>query len=283
MLALFFGYRCSLFEITESKLPAASSGEMRSPCVFKMKKFFLFFLIAFFAFTAVAFAGELKIACASDLTPALKEMAAEFSANTGAAPVISPGSTGMLARQIGQGAPFDLFFAADMEYLRRLDSGGHILKGSARPYAQGRIALAINKKTGFRPENIKDLLKPEVKRIAIANPAHAPYGVAAVEALKSSGIYDEVRQKLVYGENVRQAMQFVATGNAQAGIVALSITDSPEAFYLTLDKGLHKPITQGVAVISSSANIAQAKRFMEFAVGKRGRDILKKYGFLVED
>ncbi len=231
----------------------------------------------------VARADEKKItvAAASDLTFALKEIAAGFEKETGTKVVISFGSTGMLAEQIRQGAPFDIFFAADVKYMDGLKKDGLVIPDTVELYAQGRIVLAINKSSGIQAADLADLRKPEIRHIAIANPAHAPYGRAAMEALKARGLWEGIKDKLVYGENIRQTLQYIQTNNAQAGIVALSVADVPEITYKAIDFSLHNPINQATGVIKSTKEAGTARDFIRFVNGKNGRLIMKKYGFML--
>ena len=241
-----------------------------------------FFFCSFVVSPALAGGGKrLTVAAASDLTFALKEIARGFDKDTGNKTVISFGSSGMLARQIESGAPFDLFFSADSRSMEGLEKGGHIMPATVTLYARGVIVLAVNRRSGAVAAGLRDLSRPEIKKIAIANPAHAPYGRAAVEALKAAGVLEAVRGKLVYGENIRQALQFVQTGDAQAGIVALSIADVPEVSYTPVDPKLHNPIDQAAALVKSSKAPEAALAFIRYAVGEKGGAILKKYGFIV--
>src|SRR4030067_2241259 len=166
-----------------------------------------------------AAAGErsITLAAASDLNFAFKDIAAVFEKETGIKVILSFGSTGMFAKQISAGAPFDLFFAADRKYLDDLSVKGHVIPSSVELYALGVIVLAVHKSSGTGVRDLKDLLKPGIRNIAIANPDHAPYGRAAMEALKSAGIWDKLKDRLVYGENIRQTLQFLQTANAQGG------------------------------------------------------------------
>ncbi len=242
-------------------------------------------VIILFCFCATAaFAGggkRLTVAAASDLTFALKEIALGFEKHTGDEVAISFGSSGMLARQIESGAPFDVFFSADMRYINSLEKGGYIMPATVTHYARGVIVLAVNRRSGVKAVGLKYLLSPMIKKIAMANPAHAPYGRAAVEALKAEGVFEGVKGKLVYGENIRQTLQFIQTGDAQAGIVALSIASVPEVSYTPIDPVLHNPIDQAVGVVKSAKEPEAALSFIRYAVGDRGRAIFKKYGFIV--
>jgi molybdate transport system substrate-binding protein len=228
-------------------------------------------------------AGEnrLTVAAASDLAFAFKELSSRYERETGTEIVISFGSTGQLTQQIENGAPFDIFFAADRRHIERLKEKGFTIPGTEKSYAQGRIVLAVNMKEGVNITKIDDLLNPSVRRIAIANPDHAPYGIAAKEALMSKGLWDKVKSKLVYGENIRQALLFIQTRNATAGIVALSVADVPEISYTPIDVKLHNPIVQAVAVLKKTRLRDEALSFIDYINGPTGRRIMKRYGFLL--
>lgn len=245
------------------------------------KGVFLFSILFFIGFGVPSYAAgrSLTVAAASDLSFAMREIGEEFEKVTGIRVVFSFGSSGKLAQQIEYGAPFNLFFSANRGYVERLERKGFVrAKGL---YAKGRIVLAVNRESEVHVKGLQDLLRPEIKRIAIANPAHAPYGVAAKEALKSSGLWEKVRGKLVYGENIRQALQFVQTGDAQAGIVALSIADVPEVTYTMIDPSLYNPIDQVVAVIKGTEMVGEAEEFVRFVMGPKGRAVMERYGFII--
>src|SRR6185295_17042655 len=166
--------------------------------------------------------GELTVAAASDLTPAFEELGREFESASKTKVVFMFGSTGLLTKQIENGAPVDLFAAANVSYIDELDKKGLIIPDSKATYARGRITLWTPDASNIRLQGIEDLARPEVMRIAIANPDHAPYGLAAKQALQSAGIWDRVQPKLVYGDNIRQTLQYAQTGNVEVSIVALS-------------------------------------------------------------
>lgn len=235
------------------------------------------------ALTGQPLAGErsLTVAAASDLQFAFAAIGALFERETGAKAIFTFGSTGNLARQVENGAPVDVFAAANVQFIEELVAKGLLLATTRQVYALGRIVLASNRQTGLRLRDLRDLLRPEVKRVALANPQHAPYGLAARQALESLGIWDWVRPKLVYGENVRQALQYVQTGNAEAGIVALSIAYVPEVTYALIDDRLHRPLKQALAVVRGTRDEELARRFIAFVNGPKGRPIMKRYGFLL--
>ena len=224
---------------------------------------------------------SITVAAASDLRFAFTEIGTLYEQETDARVVFTFGSTGNLARQIENGAPIDIFAAANLRFVEDLSSKGLIVKGTQQSYALGRIVLASNRETGLRLINLRELLRPEVKRVAIANPQHAPYGMAAKQALEALGIWNPLRLKLVYGENVRQALQYVQTGNVDAGIIALSIADVPGVTYNLIDDRLHQPLKQALAVIKGTKNEELARGFVNFINGPKGRTIMKKYGFLL--
>ena len=224
---------------------------------------------------------ELTVAAASDLTFPLKEIGPLFERVNGVKITFIFGSTGNLAKQIEHGAPVDVFFAADVGFVDHLKRKGKTIPESQTLYAQGRIVLATAKQTGLALTELGDLLRPEVRRVAIANPSHAPYGRAAREALESVGLWERLRPKLVYGENIRHTLQFIQTGNAEAGIVALSVADVPEVSYALIDQALHKPLSQMAAVVKRSPRPDLALAFIQFVNGPRGRPIMKRYGFLL--
>lgn len=233
---------------------------------------------------ATAGAQTLTIAAASDLQSVFPALADQFHRETGhpVSPVF--GSSGNFLTQIQNGAPFDLFFSADIDYPRQLEAGRLAVAGSLYEYAAGRIVLWTRKDSGIDlARGLAVLDDPRVKKIAIANPEHAPYGRAAVAALQHEGIYDRVKSKLVLGENISQAAQFVQSGNAEVGIIALSLTLSPEAKSIGVSRDIpanvYPPIDQAVVILSSSRNIEVARQFVAFLKKPDVVRLLQSYGF----
>jgi len=222
----------------------------------------------------------LTVAAAADLHFAFTEISRQFQKETGVPVTLVFGSSGQLAQQIENGAPFDLFAAASEAYIDRLAARGLIVPGSRQLYAQGRLAIVVNRQSGRTVERLEDLADPSLGPIAIANPDHAPYGLAARQALERAGLWEQVQPRIVMGENVRQALQFVQTGDAPVGIVALSVADVPEVRYTLISPDLHEPINQALAILKSSAQPELARRFIEFVNGPVGRPIMRRYGFL---
>ncbi len=223
--------------------------------------------------------STLTVAAAADLQFAFTDLGESFQKETGAKVTFIFGSSGTLAQQIENGAPVDLFASADEEYVRDLSSRGAIIPGTEQLYGVGRIVLVSYRKGGLHLSSLKDLQGPAVKHVAIANPDHAPYGLAARQALTSLGLWEQVSPKVVYGENVRQALQFVQTGNAEAGIVALSVASVPEVDSVAIDDSLYQPLRQSMAVVKGTSQEQLARAFAAFVNGPRGRPVMKSYGF----
>ncbi len=224
---------------------------------------------------------ELTVAAAADLQFAFTEIGALYEQQTGNKVIFSFGSTGQLAQQIENGAPFDLFAAANISFVDDLAKKNFVDPDTVVHYARGRIVLAVNRASGITATSLNDLLSDKITHIAIANPEHAPYGVAAKEALQSAGVWDQVKPKIVYGENVRQTLQFIQTGDAQVGIVSLSVANVPEITWSLIDDSLHNPLDQALAVVSSSSHKEEARKFAAFINGPLGRPIMRKYGFVL--
>jgi len=222
---------------------------------------------------------ELTVAAASDLSNAFEEIGRQFEATHKIKVTFVFGSTGLLARQIENGAPMDLFAAASVDYINQLEQKGLIVPGTKAIYARGRITLWTTADSPLKIEKIADLAHPEVKRIAIANPDHAPYGLAAQQALQTAGIWDAVKPKLVFGDNIRQTLQYAETGNVDVSIVALSLSQQSKGRWTLIPEEMHQPIDQGLAVMKTTHNEAAAREFASFVTGPEGRAILGKYGF----
>lgn len=232
---------------------------------------------------------EITVAAAADLSVALQEIATNFEKRTGIAVKLSFGASGALTQQIQNGAPFDLFFSADMDYPRQLIAAGDADGATLYRYAQGKLVLWVPKDSPLAVEEkgIDVLLDPSVKKIAIGNPQHAPYGRAAVAALKHFELYEKISSKLVLGENVAQAAQFVESGNAQAGFVALAHAVAPamqgKGKYWIVPAGAYPPLDQGVVLISQSQHRQEAAAFLQYIKSADAVAVLKRYGFALGD
>lgn len=221
----------------------------------------------------------LVVAAAADLQLAFTEIAERFEQRTGQPVTLVFGSSGQLTQQIEHGAPFDLFASANVAFVERLRDKGLVLPETVAVYAEGYIVLAVNRNMAVEITELHDLENPLIQRIAIANPEHAPYGMAAKEALVAAGLWESIEPKVIYGENVRQALQFIQTGDAQAGIVGQAIADVPEIVWMPIDPGLYNPLQQALAVVASSSQPEAARAFAELITSDEGRTLLKRYGF----
>lgn len=220
---------------------------------------------------------------AADLRDAFEELVELHRARGGLPPDLVLGSTGNLASQIENGAPADLFFAANESFLDRLDAAGRVVSGTRRIYAVGRLALVW--KTGAPdPGGLEALGEGGWPVVAIANPEHAPYGMAAREALQSLGLWERVSPRLVLAENVAQALQFVQTGNADAGIVALGLVrgSAPRPHHV-VPAELHQPLRQAAGILSNGPGRHKAGDFLELVMSTEGQEILQRHGFEASD
>ena len=217
---------------------------------------------------------RIRVAAASDLQVALPEVIAKFQAKHRI--IVEPvfGASGQLAKQIGQGGPFDLFLSANRAFVEDLAEKGSIEPKSVRRYGGGVLVLVLNRKSGVSAEGVDDLARPEIKKIAIANPKFAPYGVAASQAIDHSIRTAEIRPKVVMADSVRHALQFVQTGNAEAGLVALSVASVPEVKIVPIDAKLHDPIDQYQGIVTHSENKPSAETFADYLRGRDAREVL---------
>jgi molybdate transport system substrate-binding protein len=229
------------------------------------------------------------IAAAASLRDLLPELAARFTDRTGIRPRLTFGASGNLRRQIAQGAPFDLFLSADEDYVLDLGREGH-LEDDGAAYALGRLALLVPKGSPLEADgSLEDLATAlrdgRVRRLAIANPEHAPYGVAAREVLQTLNLWEDAKPRLVIGENVAQAAQFAASGSAQAGIVAYSLAKSPRlagcCLHAPIPAPLHGPIRHRGALVRGADG--RARRFFDFLLAPEGRALIRRQGFDTPD
>jgi len=221
----------------------------------------------------------LRVAAASDLQQALPVLATRFQAAHGVKVVCSFGSSGHLSEQIKGGAPFDVFMAANQAYVNELAKLGLVRGDSVNPYAQGSLVVVVNKAAGVKIERLDDLAEPHIKKIAIANPAFAPYGAAARQALTRADLWDQLKPKIVQSETVRQALEFVESGNAEAGMVGRAIAGVPEVNVVNVDPGLYDPIVQALAIVTNTRRIDDSQAFTRFVLGDEGQSLLAQHGF----
>jgi molybdate transport system substrate-binding protein len=224
---------------------------------------------------------KVRVAAAADLARAFTELGAEFKARTGITLEIEFGSSGLLAKQIAQGAPFSLFAAANRAYVDQVIKSGRCDGATAHSYARGRIVVWTP--AGVQaPATLSDLAAPRFRKIAIANPEHAPYGRAAQQALENQGVWPQIQDRIVLGENVQATMRYARDHNADAAIVALSlavVTDGGAS--LPIDPALYAPLDQAMVVCGGGNDARAARQFSEFIRSREGRDVMSRYGFLL--
>lgn len=238
--------------------------------------------------TTIAKAEEMTIAAAADLNFAFKELISQYEKVSENRVKVSFGSSGHFYAQIQNGAPFDLYFSADSIYPKKLAEAGLAVPESLYRYAVGRIVLWTRHESRLdMTRGIETLRQPAVKKIAIANPKHAPYGRAAVAAMEHFIIYDDIKDRLVLGENISQAAQFVESGAADIGIIALSLALAPamqtKGTYWEIPAQSHPPLEQAAVMLTSSKQQERAKQFLEFVKSVQGQAIMKRYGFSVPE
>jgi molybdate transport system substrate-binding protein len=223
--------------------------------------------------------SSLTVAAAANLTGALTAVSRSFEDATGIRTVITYASTAQLARQIENGAPYDLFVAADTSHVDQLERKGLIVPGTRAVYARGVLALWVPPTARTPVPSLAGLTEPGVRVIAIAKPDLAPYGAAAVESLQHLGIWDQVKAKVVYAENINMAKQYGAAGNADAVFTAYSLVFRDAGTTLKVAESLHQPIDQALGILARSRNAAAAREFSGFLITGKGKQILADYGY----
>jgi molybdate transport system substrate-binding protein len=250
------------------------------------KKAVLAVIAMLIAPSAAAFPQDLTVAAAADLQFAMQDISAKFQNRTGKSVKVIYGSSGNFFQQIQNGAPFDVFFSANLDYPKKLETAGLTEPGSFYKYAVGKIVLWVrNDSQADISRGLKSLTGEGIKKIAIANPQHAPYGQAAVAAMKAENVYDKVAARLVMGENISQTASFAISGSADAGIVALSLAVSPnmkdKGRYVEIPASDYPPIEQACVILKASSHKATARSFLEFFKAPVNADLLRSYGFAV--
>jgi molybdate transport system substrate-binding protein len=224
-------------------------------------------------------AEEITVAAAANLTDAFAELGKQFTARTGIRVVYSFGATADLEKQIENGAPFDVFAAADVEHVDMLNGKGLLTSGTNHIYARGRLVLWLPPGSTLKLNRIEDITRAEVERIAIAKPDVAPYGRATIEALRALNLWPQVEPKVIYGQNVSQTKQYAATGNAEVAFIPLSLVKSNEGQSIEVDERLHQPIDQAMAVVKDSSQQEAAQQFVAFVLSSEGQALLERYGY----
>ena len=223
---------------------------------------------------------QITVAAAANLTDVFGEIGRAFTARTGTAVILSYGSTAQLAQQIENGAPFDLFAAADTEHVDSLVASRKLIADTRAVYALGQLALWIPNGDQSGVHELQDLAGPKVRFISIAQPELAPYGKASIEALSAAHLWDAVKPKIVYANSISQSRQLAASGNADAAFTAYSLVLHEKGMVVKIEPGLHRPLEQALAIVTSSARMEQARQFRSFLLGAEGRAILVKSGYL---
>jgi molybdate transport system substrate-binding protein len=238
--------------------------------------------------SGMAAAQELRIAAAADLQFVLQDVSARFQKETSHKVELTFGSSGNFYSQIQNGAPFDMFFSADVDYPAKLEAAGLVEPGTLSQYATGRIALWVRKGSPIDTnQGLALLADASVRKISIANPEHAPYGRAAVAAMRHEKVYDKVRDRLVFGENILQAAQFVESGNADIGILALSLVLAPplkgQGTYYEIPTSFYPAIDQAVVVLKSSKQKDIARQFLSFLRRPQIAEFMRANGLTVPE
>jgi molybdate transport system substrate-binding protein len=236
--------------------------------------------------TGLCAAQEITVAAAADLQFAMQEVSTRFQQESGKTLKMIYGSSGNFAQQLQNGAPFDMFFSANLDYPKQLEAAGLTEPGTFYQYATGKIVVWVpNDSKLDLGAGLRVVLDPAIKKIAIANPQHAPYGKAAVAAMQKENIYDQVKDKLVLGENISQTASFVASGSADVGIIALSLALSPnmkdKGRYAEVPAGDYPAIEQACVIMRSSKNKDIALQFEKFIRSPPIKELFKKYGFAI--
>jgi molybdate transport system substrate-binding protein len=222
--------------------------------------------------------GQINVAAASNLAEVARVLGQQCEARTGVHALFSFGSTAQLAMQIENGAPFDVFLAADAVHVEQLARMNLVVPGSRAVYATGVLALWVPS-PALAIDGIEGLTSPRVHVIAVSKPELAPYGAAAMETLRQAGILEKVRPKIVYSDSISMAKQYGATGNADAVFTAWSLVLKAPGKVIPVDEKLHRPITQELGLIAGSTHKSDAAKFIEFVLRGKGREILTAFGY----
>lgn len=223
--------------------------------------------------------SELIVAAAANLTDAFVEIGARFTSETGIRAVFSFGATADLSKQIENGAPFDVFAAADTAHIELLEREGLLTPGTRALYARGRLVMWLPPGSTLKVGRIEDITAKPFERIAIAKPDVAPYGQATVESLQALGIWSQIEAKVVYAQNVSQAKQYAATGNVEVAFIPLALVKPGEGNYIEVSEQLHRPIDQALGIIKASSKQAAATQFVSFLMSREGQELLSKHGY----
>jgi molybdate transport system substrate-binding protein len=224
-------------------------------------------------------AAEITVAAAANLTDVFAEIGPKFTGKTGIKVVFSFGATAELSKQIENGAPFDVFAAADSEHPEQLETKGMLTPGSRAIYARGRLVMWLPAGSDLKATRIEDITAKSFERIAIAKPDVAPYGRATVESLRALRIWDAIEPRVIYGQNVSQTKQYAATGNAEAAFIPLALVKPGEGSYLEVKDELHQPIDQVLGIVKESKKQTEARKFVDFLLSPEIQELLSQRGY----
>jgi len=228
-------------------------------------------------------AKDITIAAAADLVLAFDEIGKLFERTYGIRTKIIYSSSGTAREQIANGAPFDVYASANIKFVDDLIKAGKIIPDTQELYGIGRVGAATSVKSKLRISSLNDLLKSDYKKIAIADPSHAPYGLAAKQTLEKFGLWDKLKDKMIYAKDIQHSLSLLNTGNVEAAFISLSVVNTKKVnFYLAEDK-LHAPLKQSIAVVKGTKKEVEARKFIRFVNGTEGRKIMIKYGFILPD
>jgi molybdate transport system substrate-binding protein len=225
-------------------------------------------------------AKPLRIAAASDLQRVLPRVVERFQASTRTTTSLTLDASGRLAEQIKAGAPFDLFLSANVKFVSDLAAAGLVVPESVQPYARGSLVLCLHRSVSDQVRGLADLSRPDIKKIAIANPDYAPYGMAARQALQRAGLWSSLEPKIVRADSVRQALIYAQNGDAEAALVSRALADVPEVRVLEVDSALYDPLVQALGIVAATSQRDRAVAFARFILGDEGQAILQEGGFL---
>jgi molybdate transport system substrate-binding protein len=246
-----------------------------------MRSKILAVVLAMMLFGNLCSAKEITVAAAADLVVAFKEISESYQNETGTKVNLIFSSSGTAKEQILNGAPYDVYASANIKFVDELIEKNCIISNTKELYAIGRVGIAVLKDNKIKIKSAEELVKSDFKKIAIANPDHAPYGLAAKEALITLGVWDKIKDKFVYGKDIQDTLSLIRTGNADAGLISLSVVNKKEVDFLLLDDKLHNPLKQAIAVVKWSKDEAESRKFIKYVNGKIGREVMKKYGFVL--
>ncbi|WP_353852679.1 molybdate ABC transporter substrate-binding protein [Dehalobacter restrictus] len=223
---------------------------------------------------------KITVAAAADLLLAFAEIEALYEKDTGNDAEITYCSSGTAREQIANGAPYDVYASANIKFVDDLIEKDAVIADSKELYAIGRIGAATLAGSSLEIKEASDLLKPEFKKIAIPDPSHAPYGLAAKEALESMGLWEKLQDKMVYAKDMQDCLTILKSGNVEAGLISLSVV-TDDVKFLIFDDKLHNPLKQAIAVVKTTQHEQEARDFIKYVNGEQGRNIMKKYGFVL--